>query len=186
MKRVIVLSVVFLFLSILRASAQPALMAHAKKYEIFETDEYNIRFPGPIQKSTQTLTSKVGDLLMSIASYEPTQFLGDSNYVYMTIETRYPDSAMHSDSTDKHEIFFRGAIDGTLRNGIGKLISEVSDSIGKYPSRTVEIDFQNGMAVVRMRMVLRESKMIILQTITSPEKYPNTSMDDFFGSFRLK
>jgi hypothetical protein len=154
--------------------------------DLIETDDYSILFPGKTQHSTQTVPSTLGDLLVSIVSYEALASMLDSNYLYMIIESRYPDSTIHSDSTRTLDIVFRGAIDGALNNGAGKLITETPGNIGKYPARTIEVDFQNGRAVLKMVMVLRESKMIILQTFTETAKYPNASLDDFFQSFKIK
>lgn len=151
-----------------------------------ETNEYKVLFPGQTQKSSQTVPSSLGELLIEIVSYEVPESMADSNYMYVVIESKYPDSTIHSDSTGTLDIVFRGAIDGALRNGAGKLIKESSGSIGKYPTRTIEVDYQNGKATMKMMIVLRESYMIILQTLTDPGKYPNASLDNFFQSFSVK
>lgn len=160
--------------------------AQSSPPKLYETEDYKIDFPGQYEKSSQTVASSLGELLMTIISYEPNSSVNDSNYVYMIMESKYPASSIHSDSTAIIEKFFRASIDGAVKNVDGKIIKEIKGSTGKYPNRTVDIDFQNGFAVIRMRMILRESKMIIIQSITNTEIYPNLSQQHFLESFKLK
>ncbi len=151
-----------------------------------ETDNYQIEFPAKPEKSIQKVPSALGEIPMIIFSYQPAEILSDSNYVYMTIESEYPASQIHSDKTEILEKFFRGAIDGAAQNVNGKIIRESAGHFGKYPSRTVEIDFGEGQAMIKLTMILKENKLILIQAIAAPEKYPNKASDQFFSSFRLK
>lgn len=123
---------------------------------------------------------------MSIIAYEPADSVKDDNHVYMIMESQYPDSTIHSDKTEIIEKFFRSAIDGAAKNSNCILMNESSGSVGKYPTRTIEMDFRNGLAIIKMEMILFRSKLIIIQTITETKKYSNSSIDGFFNSFVLK
>ena len=171
-----------IFLTIITNS----LFSQSNVDEIFETNEFKIQFPGQIQKTTQTIASSIGDLLMAIVSYEPADPVKDENYVYMVFETNYPDSIINSNKVDLLDQFFRGAIEGAIKNVKGKLMSETSRKVGKYPSRNIEIDYGNGQAIIKSQMILRENKLIMVQTITDTNKYPNSSIDRFFSSLNLK
>lgn len=171
-----------IFLTILSNS----LLSQSVTGETFETKEFIVLFPGPIKKTTQTIASSLGDLVMKNISYEPADSAKDDNYVYSVIETNYPDSIINSNKIDLLDTFFRGAIDGAVKNVKGKLISETPGNIGKYPSRTIEIDYGNGMAIIKSLIILRENKLIMLQTITDTNTYPNESLDHFFSSLVLK
>ncbi len=152
----------------------------------YDTKAFQIEFPGQFEKSTQTIPSSIGQLTMTIISYEPKETYNDSNYVYMIMETDYPDSTIHSDKEAILEDFFRASIDGAVKNVNGKLLRESEDKVAGYPARTIEVDYQNGVAVIKMTMVLKENKMIIIQTITSTKNYPNNSSLHFFDSFKLR
>ena len=169
-----------LFISISSIYCQSTIL------NLYETDEYKINFPGQPEKNTQTVQSYLGELLMTIVSFELNEVANDSNFVYMVIESKYPDSTIHSNKKEMLDAFFRNAITGSLKSVDGKLLKEISEIIGIYPSRTIEVDYQNGLAVLKMKMILRESKLIIIQTITSTANYPNYSIDKFFNSFNLK
>lgn len=153
---------------------------------IFETSEYQINFPNKFEKSSQTIPSNLGQLVMTINSYEPKNNIGDSNHIYMIIETAYPDSTVHSDKKEILEDFFEASINGAVKNVNGKLITQTKGLTGVYPNRTIEIDYQKGIAIIKMKMILYKSKMIIIQTITNTQNYPNSSATNFIDSFKLK
>ena len=172
----------FIFLTIISNS----LFSQTKAGNTYDTNEFRIQFPGTFAKTAQTIASSLGDLVMTIVSYEPADSVKDENYVYMVFETNYPDSIINSNKVDLLDQFFRGAIDGAVKNVNGKLISETSGKVEKYPSRNVEIDYGNGMAIIKSQIILRENKLIMLQTITDTNNYPNPSMERFFNSLSLK
>ncbi|MBL7735206.1 MAG: hypothetical protein JNL51_07090 [Chitinophagaceae bacterium] len=163
-----------------------SIFAQSTEHETYETEEYKISFPGPFEKSTQVLSSNLGQLLLKIISYEPKGGVKDSNYVYMIMETEYPDSTIHSDKKEILDEFFSASINGAVKNVNGKLIKETRGLTGIYPNRTIEVDYQNGLAVIRMRLILRKSRMIMIQTITNTQNYPNSSATSFVDSFGLK
>jgi tetrahydromethanopterin S-methyltransferase subunit G len=150
-----------------------------------ETDSYKIEFPSAPDKTSQTISTAIGDLELIIIAYEVKESSKDENYVYMVMETNYPDSLIKKPDFDI-EKFFRQSIDGAVNNVKGKIISETPTRFGKYESRQIEIDYGNGIAVIRMVMVLRENKLIMLQTITDSKKYPNNSIAAFLNSFEVK
>jgi len=152
----------------------------------FETKSYKISFPGEPKKMTQNLPTKVGQLLMTIDAYEPGTLAGDDNHLYMIMDTDYPDTIVHSDKTEIIDKFFRDAIDGVVKDLTYKLMTETQGQVGKYPSRTIEIDYKDGLAIMKMKLILYKNKFIIIQTITETKKYSNPSIDKFFDSFVLK
>lgn len=152
----------------------------------YETAAYSIEFPAKPQESSKPIPSSIGELTLHIMAYEPEPNAKDLNYVYMIMESNYPDSLIKSGNAEMLDKFYRGAIDGTIRDIKGTLLKETKIQIGSYPARTIEIDFNNGLAIIKMTMILRENKFIIIQTITDPKKYPNTTSDNFFNSFAIK
>jgi len=175
---------IFLFLPLTLFCSQ--IFGQNEISNIYTTKEYKIQFPYTPEKMTQPLPTTLGELLMTILSCEPKSTAMDENYVYLLMETDYPEMEVHSDKTDILEKFFRGSVDGAVVNVKGKLIKETVGKVSQYPSRTIEIDYGNGIAIIKMKMILKESKMIIIQTITETKKYPNKAIDAFFDSFLIK
>jgi hypothetical protein len=153
---------------------------------IYETNEYKISFPGTTTTTTQSLSSALAPLKIIITSYEPAGILADSNHVYMILESEYPDSIIHSDMTEKMEVFFRKTIDGTVKSAQCILLSETKIQTGKYPSRIIEMDLKQKSAIIKLKMILIKSKLVIIETITAYNMYPNKKMDQFIDSFILK
>lgn len=174
----------FLFISL--AIISNSLFSQSGPVATYETNAFRISFPGHIQETTQSIASSVGNLVMKIVSYEPADSVKDENYAYMIFETNYLDSIINSAKVDLSDLFFRGAIDGAVKNVHGKLISETSGKGSKYPSRNIEIDYGNGLAIIKSQIILRENKLIMLQTITDTNHYPNQSIKQFFNSLELK
>ena len=175
-----------IFLTLLSFVLNLCVVGQSKIPILFETKDYQILFPGKYSQNTQNIPSKLGSLTMTSASYEPSNESYDSNYVYVVMESQYPDSTINSNKPETVDIVFKGSIDGVIVNTTKKLISERKGFLGIYPTRTIEIDYQNRLAIIKMTMILRGSKMIIIQTITKPENYPNLSSGTFFNSFTLK
>ncbi len=152
----------------------------------YSTEDYKIDFPDKTNNFTQSKESGLGLLFMQITAYEPKDSTKDNNHLYMIIESKYPDSSIHSDKLELLDNFFRKAIDGTVRDINAILINETKEQIGKYPARTIEINFSQRHAIIKMKLILVKSKFFIIQTITDSDKYPNPMVNQFFDSFILK
>jgi len=163
-----------------------SVVAQLDTSSTFETKDYKIIFPNQFSKSTKVIASSLGELLMTIVSYEPSSSVNDSNYVYMIMESSYPDSTVHSNKTEMLNDFFNASINGAVKNVNGKLMEVTNAFTGKYPSRLITIDYQNGLAIINMKMILVNNNMIMIQTITSPKKFPNSKSLNFLNSFVLK
>lgn len=110
----------------------------------------------------------------------------DENLTYGVITTEYPDTIIHSDKKELLPVFFRGSVDGAVKNVQGKLLTEKDITLDGFPGKEIDIDYRNGLAVIKMRSYLVKNKMFILQTITKTEKFPNKSLERFMSSFSLK
>lgn len=174
------------FVSILFISNWSSVIAQNGNMVHYETKDYIISFPGKPKKMTQNMSTSGGQLLLNIAVYEPNALASDDNKVYIVMETDYPETLVHSDKTEILDKFFRDAIDGMVKKLNYKLIKETEGQIGKYPSRTIEIDYKDGLAIMKMKLILFKNKGIIIQTVTETKKYSNSSSDKFFDSFELK
>lgn len=171
----------FLFLFILFTS-----FGQMKSSKIYETEDYKIEFPSLPTTTTQPLQTALGELQMTITAYEPEQHKTDQNFVYMLMATTYPKSAIPTNDTAALEAFFRSVINGSVTGINGRLITESSGKMGNYDFRIIEIDYGNGQAIVKIKMVLKDATMVLIQSFSDPNKYPNDSLNKFFESFALK
>ncbi|WP_196889905.1 hypothetical protein [Aureivirga sp. CE67] len=145
---------------------------------------YEVDFPQkPLEQNT-TLNTEIGPLEMNYSMVQETDLNAD-NMVYMVNYTVYPSDKISSDNKEMIDGFLRGAVDGAVRNVGGKLLTEKELSYKGYPGREITIDFQNGTAVIRMRVYLVNNVNYILQTISKAGKADNPNANKFMNSFEL-
>jgi len=152
---------------------------------LFDSKEFSIEFPKKPTASTQNVNSAIGELKMDMFMYDASNG-GDDNVLYGLVTSVYPDSLVNSDKTEILSTFFRNSIDGAVKNVQGKLLTEKTIEINGFPGREIKVDYQNGLAIIKMRMYLVHNKMIFLQTITETAKDDNASALKFHNSFKLK
>ena len=145
---------------------------------------FAVEFPKKPEVDSQAVPSAIGDLMLNTFMYEPSQ-AGDDNLVYGIMLTKYPDSLIKSNDTVFTKTVFRNVIDGAAVKAGGKLLSEKEIALDGYPGREVRIDYQNGVAVIKMRMYMAKSTMYLIQTIAEPKKENNKSEVRFLNSFKL-
>ena len=153
---------------------------------LLETKTYRIQFPQKPTASTREINSDIGKLILNLNIYEVPETEKDDNHLYLFNETAYPDSLVNSDKTDVLDEFFKKAVAGAVKNVNGKLLSEKNIAINHYPGREVRIDFQDGQAVIKMRVYLVKNIMIMLEVISDAKNESNPSSDKFLNSFELK
>jgi len=166
-----------------------ALITSFKKTEdwyLLETKSYKVLFPKKPTATTQDVDSKIGKLTLNLNFYEVPETEKDDNHVYLFNETTYPDSLISSDKKEILEEFFKNSIAGSVSNVHGTLLSEKNIEINGYPGREVRIDYQNGLAIIKMREYLVKNIVYMLETITETKKEANSSVDKFLNSFQLK
>ena len=152
---------------------------------LLQSKEFSIEFPAKPTNTTQNVNSSVGELKMDIHMFDASSDGGD-NLVYGLITSEYPDSLINSNKTEFVPTFFRNSIDGAVKNVEGKLLSEKTIAIDKFPGREIKVDFRDGLATITMRMYLVKNKMIITQTIAEPTKDGNATALKFHNSLKLK
>ncbi len=153
---------------------------------LVEAADFSIEFPAAPIEEEQNMESAIGVLKLYVRMYEVLEIEKDDNYAYGIITTEYPVGTIHSDSTQTLQKVFDGAVNGSVENVKGKLLSQKVVKINGFPGREFRIDFQDGLATIKMKAFLVKNKMFILQTITDPKKEGNPSAERFLGSFKLK
>ena len=146
---------------------------------------YQIEFPKEPSVSVQTVNTKAGPVDMHINMLDLSKKDEDSNMIYLSSFAQYPDSLVHSDRKEQLSGFFKETLDGLVSSIDGKIISKKDVKIDSYPGKEVKINFQDGMAVIRIRVYLVQNKVYMLQVITKTEKDSNESISKFMNSFSL-
>ncbi len=148
---------------------------------------YKIEFPQTPEDSVQVVDSPIGELKMNIKTYEVgAHSPADDNLLYLVNCTVFPDSVIKAQTSTEKDGLFRKTIDGAVKNIGGKIIEEKSIELkGAYPGREIKIDFNNGNAIIFMRLYLVKNKLFLLETITQTNKVPNAAITRFLNSFQL-
>jgi hypothetical protein len=152
---------------------------------LLKSDGFQAEFPSEPVSQPQVVNSEIGDLKVNLFMYDASQGGTDSNLVYLVGFTEYPDSLVNSNMTELIPNFFRGSIDGAVKNVNGKILSETVIEINGYPGREVKIDFMEGQAIIMMRFYLVKNRLFMTEIATETSKVPNKSINRFFNSFKL-
>ena len=146
---------------------------------------YQVDFPIKPNPLNREINTEVGLLKMNMFLLDMSASKNSKNLFYMSNYTEYPKESVSSDQKNHIAQFFRGTVDGAVKNVKGKLISEKIIQHKGYPGRYIKIDFRNGLAIITMKFILVKNKMYILQTITETSKDANEDLLKFMKSFEL-
>jgi hypothetical protein len=146
---------------------------------------FKIEFPKKPTESFEEIDSDIGKLKMNLFVLDASNLPKSENMIYLVNYTEYPGNSVTSENKDVLPTFFKGAVEGAVGNVKGKLISEKVVKISGYEGRHIKIDYQEGIAVINMRMFLVKNKMYVIETITATKDDDNKSMTRFMESFKL-
>lgn len=162
---------------------------NAGDWKSFESKlfKFRVEFPDVPTEQSQTVPSAIGDLKMNFYMYDASSVPNskDENLVYMVNYTSYPKDKVNSNNKEMLKTFFDGAVSGAVANVQGKLISQKDINYGLHPGREAKIDFQNGTAIINVRLYLVANNMYMIQTITETKKDNNASIKKFMDSFKI-
>lgn len=146
---------------------------------------YQIEFPKEPVANTQTINTKAGPVDMHINLLDLTQDGEDKNMVYLSSFAEYDESLVHSNKVDQLDDFFKETVEGLVKGVNGKLLVQNKIQLGEYQGREMKIDFQNGIAIIWVRVYLVENRVYMLQIISKTENDGNPSIKRFMDSFSL-
>lgn len=170
---------ILLFVSVSFSEIADWVVVDAKAYG------YQISFPKAPEKSVQSVNTAAGPVDMHLHLLDTSQDGTEDNMLYLSSHASYPDTLISSERKEQIKEFFTETIDGLAKSVDGKLISKGKVNLQGYPGREAKIDFQDGMAVISIRIYLVNSEVYMLQTITKTEKDNNASIEKFMNSFKL-
>ncbi len=146
---------------------------------------YSIQFPQKPTENPQVVESEVGQLKLNIFMHDASEDQSDENLMYMVNCTEYPFAIMDTEDSSLLDDFYRSSIDGAVSNVNGKLLTEEIIKLDDHVGREVTVDFQDGMAIIQMRIFLVGNRLYLLQSFTETPKHPNKSVAKFMDSFEL-
>jgi hypothetical protein len=152
---------------------------------LFESSDFSVEFPHEPTTTAQLVNTAIGEMTMKITMYDASKD-GDENLVYGLVTSEYPDSLIKSSTKETIDELFRRSIDGAVTNVKGTLLTEKKIELDGFPGRETRADFQNGLAIIKMRMYLVKNKMFLMQTITETSKENNSNSLKFLNSLKLK
>ena len=144
---------------------------------------FKAEFPSKPDFQQQSIPSPMGDLTLNLYLYEGGE--EDENLLYLANATAYPPETVHSDSTDKIEAFYQGAISGAASNVNGSVLTRKVIDVDGYEGRevTIEMSADGNIAIIRSRLVLIQNVIYMMQTIAKEEKDGNQAAQVFLESF---
>ncbi len=157
-------------------------------WEIFQSEagKFQIEMPDLPAVTAQLLTSDLGELEMNVFMHEGEEGI-DENILYMVSYTDYPKDKINTTEMDKAalDVYYKGAVNGSVNNLDGKLVTEKTITIFGHEAREVKVDYMNGQAIMKMQILLIENRMYALQVIALAENEGNEAQNRFFNSFEL-
>lgn len=156
-----------------------------KNWYTLTTENFEISFPNKPDLDTNLLNSDIGILKMHAYQYDASHLKRSKNKIYSLVHVAYPSDVINHKLEENVDNVFRNAIDQAVLNVQGELLSEKKTVLDEFPGRIVEIDFQEGYAVILMHCYLVNNIMYMLQTISETNNYPNESSSRFIASFKL-
>ncbi|MEO0581511.1 MAG: hypothetical protein AAF135_04750 [Bacteroidota bacterium] len=144
---------------------------------------FKANFPSKPDFQQRSIPSPMGDLTLNLYVCEGGE--ADENLLYLVNATAYPAETVHSDSTDKIEAFYQGAISGAASNVNGKVLTRKAIEVNGYEGRevTIKMDADGSVAIIRSRMVLIQNVIYMMQTIAEEGKDGNQAAQVFLESF---
>lgn len=150
-----------------------------------EDQGYQIEFPKEPKKSVQTVNTEAGPVDMHINMLDLSAKENDSNLIYLSSYAQYPDTLLHSENREQLKGFFKETIEGLIGSIDGEMLNERDVKIDGYNGKEVKINFQDGMAIIRIRVYLVKNQVYMLQVVTKSENDSNESIARFMDSFDL-
>jgi hypothetical protein len=157
-----------------------------KEWQVFtpESSNCSVLIPGIPEKKERLVNSAIGEIKLVMYMYQPPQG-EDDNVAYAVSFMDYPADKISSDSTALVKDFFDKAREGSLKAIQGKLLTETIIDYKGYPGREQRVDFRDGMAIIKYRHYLVNSRLYTLQVITPTKMNFNKSINRFMDSFKL-
>lgn len=146
--------------------------------------KFSILTLGDMKEKVDSIETAIGKLAYHTFYYQPEAADAD-NVLYMLSYVDYPAGAIHSDSTDLLQDFFKETLDAAVSSVNGELLYSNDWNYNKHPGKVWRIDYLNGQAIIKTKACIIGQRYYALQTITRKNKSLNFAADRFLDSFKV-
>lgn len=157
----------------------------AAKWYTYQSKEftYSVQFPAEPTEQIQELDSDVGKISLNLQLYSVPPESDDVNLLYLSNATAYPKDMINISDKNALAEYYNGAIDGAVGNTNGTLLYEKIYFYKKLEGREIGVEIPEGL--IKMRILIDENVVYMLETICPVNKDNNANMNRFFNSFKL-
>ncbi len=145
---------------------------------------FRVLIPQAMEKQENPIETAVGTLTYHTFYYQPTEKDPD-NILYMLSYCDYPEGAMHSDSTELLQEFFKTTVQSSVNSVKGELLYSDDMVIQGFPGKLWRLIYQEGEASIKTKAVMVGRRFYLVQAIGLRDKGLNPSVDRYLDSFRL-
>jgi hypothetical protein len=157
----------------------------SEEWFLYESQEFSIRFPYQPKSETRINKTVLGEMKDTRITYHPDYTELDDNIEYGIGYFELNDSILTKIKTIPTFDIFRIAIDESVRNSDGQLLSERKIKLDGFPGREIKTKSKTGIATSKCRMYFVNKRMYMMLVITRKEKNLNNSINKFLNSFKL-
>ncbi|MGN6196915.1 MAG: hypothetical protein ACTHOB_18385 [Ginsengibacter sp.] len=152
----------------------------------YQDKDCQVSFPKIPKNDTLVKETAAGKLIVHRLILFNNRRVNDSNLVYELIESSYPSPGITDSSRQFAESVFKGAVNASLKQLNGRLVSEKDIRMGAFYGKDVTIKYDNDTKLARMKCYVAKEKMYAIETVAPFQKAINSNAETFFESFKIK
>ncbi len=146
--------------------------------------QFKVRVPGEFKEKADTFDTDIGNLIYHTFFYQD-QSEEAENFIYMISYVDYPVEAVHSDSTDLLEEFFKATIDQATFSIAGDLAYSNPIEEQGYPGFLWRINYRQNTGIIKTKALLKDNRYYAIQAVSTKELALNPTIDRFLDSFKI-
>lgn len=165
---------------------KPPITSNTENWKDFTSihGQFKVRVPGEFKEKADTFDTDIGNLVYHTFFYQD-QSEGAENFVYMISYVDYPVGAVHSDSTELLEEFFKATIDQATFSIAGDLAYSNPIEEQGYPGFLWRINYRQNTGIIKTKALLKNNRYYAIQAVSTKELGLNPTIDRFLDSFQI-
>ena len=180
----------WLFLPLATTAQQPTPILNWNKLEswaVFQSAEgrFSVNAPGPLREKVDSASTPLGAISYHSFICRVGNEKNGLSAVYLVSYCDYPESTVHSDSTDLLREFFAATVEESVRSSQGELVYQDDASLGLYPGKVWRINRPQDRTVIRTRAFVVNNRFYNVQSVMFGGASMDQSSDRFLESFKV-
>ena len=163
-----------------------SFISPASEWYKYQDKDCEILFPKVPKIDTIVKETSIGKLVANRLILKTLVTDNDSNIGYELVVTSYPSSDIADSSKEFAESAFDGAVNSTIKQLKGSLVSEKDITLDGHYGKDVKFSFDKDTKMVRMRCYTAIGKLYAVETVALSGKEDNSNAATFFESFKIK